>query len=526
EGRPWPGRELPADPAAMRDAALARLNRTSALWQQFHFLGDLIIVDPTGAGTARYFEEVPVDYFRSFAAAADAFTFTLEYGPGHDLIDPFDIAVGREWEDAHQHDDRYLHPVVRHYRHGELYDTLRLAENLDNDWTYEEEHRAPLAAFLARQLRADCPSAPATEATMTRPAYICVRDFEPAARERLDAVHYDYFAGGAEDEVTVRANEAAFERLTLIPRVLRGAGEPVLGTSLLASPTSMPILLAPTAFHKLAHPDAERATARAAAAAGAILISAMLSTVAIEDIAAAAREVAPDPQLWFQLYVQPDLGFTEAIVRRAEAAGCRALVVTVDSATLGRAERGDRNNFHDLPPGMACENLQVAGRSGHVRSVVLSPEISWHHLNWLRTTTGLPILLKGVLHPDDARIAAEQGVDGLLVSNHGGRQLDTAPATIDQLPSIVAAVAEAGSAAPVLLDGGIRRGTDVAKALALGATAVAVGRPVVWGLAADGEAGVARVLAMLRAELAHTLTLCGVATPADLRPDQVGTRPC
>ena len=201
------------------------------------------------------------------------------------------------------------------------------------------------------------------------------------------------------------------------------------------------------------------------------MIAAMLSTVTIEEIAATGAN------LWFQLYIQPDLAFTESLVRRAEAAGCRALVVTVDSPALGRNERGDRNDFHDLPPGIS---LREHGRRRHVRQVVLSPEISWWHLDWLRGTTTLPILLKGVLHPADARIAVERGVDGLIVSNHGGRQLDTTPATLDRLPVIADAVA---GRVPLLLDGGVRRGTDVAKALAMGAQAVAIGRPVLWGLA-------------------------------------------
>jgi 4-hydroxymandelate oxidase len=239
------------------------------------------------------------------------------------------------------------------------------------------------------------------------------------------------------------------------------------------------------------------------------MIAAMLSTVTIEEIAATGAK------LWFQLYIQPDLAFTESLVGRAEAAGCRALVVTVDSPTLGRNERGDRNDFHDLPPGIFCANM---GGAGHVRQVVLSPEISWRHLDWLRDTSTLPILLKGVLHPDDARIAVERGVDGLIVSNHGGRQLDTTPATLDRLSAIADAAA---GRVPLLLDGGVRRGTDVAKALALGARAVGIGRPVLWGLAVAGEAGVARVLELLRAELVNALTLLGVESPAELTRDQV-----
>jgi 4-hydroxymandelate oxidase len=285
----------------------------------------------------------------------------------------------------------------------------------------------------------------------------------------------------------------------------------------------MPIMLAPTAFHRLAHPEAERATARAAAKAGVTMIAAMLSTVAVEDIASEARKTATDlePSLWFQLYVQPDLGFTEAIVRRAEVAGCRALVVTVDSAALGRHERNDRNHFHDLPPGLRCENLRElrGGEPGSVRQVVLSPEISWRHLAWLREISDLPILLKGVLHPHDARLAVEHGVDGLVVSNHGGRQLDTTPATIDQLPLIAEAVE---GRVPLLLDGGVRRGTDVVKALALGATAVAIGRPAIWGLAVGGEDGVTRVLALLRRELENALVLCGCDSPRAVGRELIG----
>ncbi|GLZ35218.1 alpha-hydroxy-acid oxidizing enzyme [Lentzea sp. NBRC 105346] len=345
-----------------------------------------------------------------------------------------------------------------------------------------------------------------------------VREFEALARAALDPVRHDYFASGAQDEITLRANEEAFRRLELVPRILRGAGEPRLDVTVLGCHTSMPILLAPTAFHRLAHADGELATARAAATQGVIMIAAMLSTVPIEDIAAESRKTAADlePNLWFQLYLQPDLGFTEAIVRRAEAAGCRAIVLTCDSPALGRNERNDRNDFHQLPDGMKCPNLRE--QDGEVRNVVLSPAISWQHVEWLRKITPLPIVLKGVLHHADARLAVEHGVDALIVSNHGGRQLDTTPATIGQLPFIAE---EVDGRIPILLDGGVRRGTDVVKALALGAAAVAVGRPVVWGLAADGEAGVSRVLELLRTELANALTLCGCDSPAAAKSELI-----
>jgi 4-hydroxymandelate oxidase len=330
-----------------------------------------------------------------------------------------------------------------------------------------------------------------------------LREFEAAARERLDPVHYDYFAGGAGDEVTLRANEAALARLSLLPRILRGSAKRDLGVTLPGGHASMPVLLAPTAFHRLADPEGELATVRAAAAARTIMIVSMASTVAIEDVAAEA----PAAELWFQLYIQPDLDFTEAIVRRAEAAGCTALVVTVDSPALGRREREDRHGFHDLPAGMCCENLRDGDR---VRDIAMSPELSWDHIAWLRRTTRLPIVLKGVLHPEDARLASETA-DALIVSNHGGRQLDTVPATIEMLPEIVDACR-----IPVLMDGGIRRGTDVLKALALGASAVAIGRPVVWGLAVDGERGVTEVLERLREEIDHALVQCGCASVHDL----------
>ncbi|GGL20382.1 alpha-hydroxy-acid oxidizing enzyme [Sphaerisporangium melleum] len=353
-------------------------------------------------------------------------------------------------------------------------------------------------------------SVAAGPAGVERPAALVnLREFEAAAWERLDPVFYDYFAGGAADEITLAANEAAFRRRALIPRVLRGQGPPRLGVTLLGQEASMPVLLAPTAFHRLAHPDAERATARAAAEAGVIMIAAMLSTVTIEEIAACG------PRLWFQLYIQPDLEFTASLVRRAEAAGCRALVVTADSPALGRNERAERHGFHDLPPGMYCANM---AEGGHVRQVALSPEISWRHVDRLREMTSLPIVIKGVLHPGDARLAVEHGADAIIVSNHGGRQLDTTPASLDRLAPVAEAV---DGRVPLLLDGGIRRGTDVVKALALGAAAVAIGRPTLWGLAVGGQAGVARVLALLRRELAGTLALCGAATPGEVTADLV-----
>lgn len=365
-------------------------------------------------------------------------------------------------------------------------------------------------------------NAPATPTTSTTPPMLTLRDFAAAARDRLDPVHYDYVAGGARDEITVRANETAFQRLSLLPRVLRGRGKLETAVTLFGSRASMPIVISPTAFHKLACADGELATVRAAAAADTVMIVSMASTTAVGEVAAAARAAVPgrEPQLWFQLYIQPDLEDTGALVRRATEAGCTALVVTVDSPVLGVHERNKRNGFTDLPDGMYCENLRNlrGDEPGSVRQIAMSPELSWDHIDWLRAHTRLPIVLKGVLHPEDARLALRHGVDGLLLSNHGGRQLDTVPATIDLLPEMAAAV---GGAVPLLLDGGIRRGTDVVKAIALGAAAVGIGRPVVWGLAADGERGATRVLEILREELEHTMMLCGAGSLDELTGDLI-----
>jgi 4-hydroxymandelate oxidase len=351
---------------------------------------------------------------------------------------------------------------------------------------------------------------------------LSLRDFEAEAKRRLDTATYDLFAGGADDEVTLRANESAFKSLALVPRVLQGQPVPDLDLTLLGSRVAMPVFLAPTAFQRLAHPEGECATARAAAAANTIMTVSMAATVAVEEITDAARTKAGDGvKLWFQIYIQPDLGFTQAVIRRAETAGCQALVITVDSPVFGRRERDLRNGFSDLPSGMCCENMRERTSSdeyGPPRSIAFSSELSWDHIAWLRRTTSLPIILKGILHPDDAKLAVHHGVDAIIVSNHGGRQLDTVPATIEVLPAMAKAI---NGDIPLLLDGGIRRGTDVVKALALGATAVMIGRPALWGLAVAGEEGVARVLEMLRSELERALTLCGCATLKDVNRNLV-----
>lgn len=353
---------------------------------------------------------------------------------------------------------------------------------------------------------------------------VSLLDFEAIARENLTPEAYDYYAGGAQDEVTLRGNRSAFDRISLAYRVLVDVSHRDLTTTVLDQTVSMPVLVAPTAFHRLATPEGELATARAAGAAGTVMILSTLSTSRIEDVVAAASG-----PVWFQLYVYKDRGATEALVRRAEAAGCGALVLTVDTPLIGRRERDVRNRFA-LPPGLSVANLLADGYgevlaapadSGLAAYVAtfLDPSLTWKDVAWLRSITELPILVKGIVRPDDALRAAEAGAAGIVVSNHGGRQLDTAPATIDVLPEIADALQ--GSGLEVLMDGGVRRGTDVIKAVALGARAVLIGRPILWGLAAAGEAGAVQVLQMLRAEVDLTMALAGTPAVADISRDLV-----
>ncbi|PRY31961.1 4-hydroxymandelate oxidase [Pseudosporangium ferrugineum] len=328
------------------------------------------------------------------------------------------------------------------------------------------------------------------------------------AQAVLDPVYWDYFAGGAGDERTLRANEEAYARRRIVPRVLRGVGERDLRTTLFGTELTLPVLIAPTAFHRLAHPEGEAGTAAAAAGAGTVMVVSSAATQPIEEIAATGAA------LWFQLYPQPDAAFQEHLIRRAERAGCRALVVTVDSPVFGLRDRDSRHGFTELPAGYACENMRDA--AGRVRDIAMDAALSWDHVDRIRAATDLPILLKGVLHPGDAELAAAHGVAGLIVSNHGGRQLDGAIAALDALPAVAAA-----TALPVLVDGGVRRGTDVLVALALGATAVLIGRPVVYALATGGRRGVRELLETVRTELDHVLALAGARRPADLTPDLV-----
>jgi 4-hydroxymandelate oxidase len=345
-----------------------------------------------------------------------------------------------------------------------------------------------------------------------------LEEFEKVAREQLAREAYDYYAGGANDEITLRANRDAYADIPLHYPVLRDVSSRDTSVEVLGERIAFPVMVAPTAFHRMACAEGECATARAAARAGTIMVISTLSTTAIEEVAAAAE----GPK-WFQLYIYKDRGATADLIRRAEASGCRALVLTVDAQVWGRREADVRNNFR-LPDGLTVANLAEhaketfpAGISGSGLAAyvaqMLDPSLSWRDLAWLREQTKLPVLVKGIVRADDARLALEHGVDGVIVSNHGGRQLDTAPATITALPRVVEAVA---GQIPVLIDGGVRRGTDVVKALALGAQAVLIGRPILWGLAADGEEGAYRVLEMLKAEFDLAMALCGARTVGEI----------
>jgi len=352
-------------------------------------------------------------------------------------------------------------------------------------------------------------------------------DFEALAKARMEPSAYDYYAGGAEDEWTLAENVRAFDRVAIRPRVLAGTETVDLRTDVLGAQLAFPVALAPTAFNRLGHPDGELAAARAAGAAGTVMCVSTIASTPLEDVAGAATG-----PLWFQLYVYKDREVTRDLVARAEAAGYRALVLTVDTPRLGRRERDVRNNF-TLPPGIGIVNLERygtpealrwAGTSSFTQYVhaLLHSGLTWESVDWLRSITTLPILIKGVLTGEDAALAIAHGAAGVVVSNHGGRQLDGAIATLDALPGIADAMAGRGV---VLADGGIRRGTDVFKALALGASAVLVGRAYLWGLAADGETGVARVLQLLREELELTMALAGCSSVAAITPRHVCRAP-
>jgi 4-hydroxymandelate oxidase len=358
---------------------------------------------------------------------------------------------------------------------------------------------------------------------------------EAAARERLDRGVYDYVAGGADDEHSVADAQAAWSRMALRPRVLRDVSQISMATTVLGGELPVPLLVAPMAYHRMAHPDGEAASAAGAAAAGAGYILSTQATMTVEEVA----EAVPAGLRWFQVYVVRDRGWTADLVARAAAAGYKALVLTVDVPVLGNRLRDLRNDFR-LPTGLKPANAPPIHRgttpavprtppasAARQRELDLDPlaqagqfdpGLTPEVIGWLAERSGLPVLVKGVLRGDDALACLEAGAAGVVVSNHGGRQLDTVVASADALAEVTAAVGDRGE---VYVDGGIRRGTDVVKALALGARAVLVGRPVLWGLAVGGAAGVERVLSGLAGELRLAMALCGAPDLARLTPDLV-----
>jgi 4-hydroxymandelate oxidase len=349
---------------------------------------------------------------------------------------------------------------------------------------------------------------------------ISLADFEAVAEQKLPAGALGYYAGGAGDEITLRDNVAAWRRLAIRPRMLTGVARRDPGVTVLGQSRPHPLIIAPMAFQRMAHPDGEIAMARAAARTGAPMC---LSTLATTDPAALAAAV-PDSPRWFQLYVFTDRGVTRQLVEQAVEHGYEALVVTVDLPIMGRRERDLRSGVNAAAVSVA--SASAAGAEGAMTPAdfagLIDPDLTWRDVEQFAAESPLPVLVKGVLTAEDALLAAEIGVRGVVVSNHGGRQLDTVLSGADALPAVVDAV---GEKLDVLVDGGIRRGTDVLKALALGAKAVMIGRPMLWGLAAEGADGATRVLEILLAELDSALALSGAARASELDPSFVAAAP-
>jgi isopentenyl diphosphate isomerase/L-lactate dehydrogenase-like FMN-dependent dehydrogenase len=341
---------------------------------------------------------------------------------------------------------------------------------------------------------------------------LSVADYERVAEERLEPGPWAYLAGGSGDEWTLRENRAAFERWTFRPRVLCDVSAVSTTTTVLGTQVELPVLVAPVAYQQLYHPEGECATARGAAAAGTGIAVSTFCTRSHEEIAAAA----PGMPQWCQLYVFQDRGVTKEHLAVAAAAGCRAVVLTVDTPRLSQRERDLRVGFEvpaDLPLPYARAAIGAESQNPADQFALLDASVSWRDLEWIAGESRLPVVLKGIVTAEDAELAVEHGAAAMVVSNHGGRQLDGVPATLDALPEVVEAVA---GRSEVYLDGGIRRGTDVAKALALGARAVLAGRAAMFGLAAEGENGVRGVLELLRDELALTLCLLGCTSPEEV----------
>jgi lactate 2-monooxygenase len=363
---------------------------------------------------------------------------------------------------------------------------------------------------------------------------VAVAELEQRAVAAMEPRAAGYVGAGAGSEDTIRANAEAFRRHRIVPRMLRDVSERDLSTAVLGTEMPAPLLLAPIGVQKIVHPDGELATARAAAAVGLPIIASTASHYSLERIA----EASGDAPRWFQLYWPNDTALARSFVERAEGAGYGAIVLTVDTFIPGWKPRdlqqawlpflngmGVANYFEDPVFRQALEKPpeeDQGAATGHFLGVQANPSLSWDDLEQLREMTTLPILVKGIQHPDDAREAARRGVDGIVVSNHGGRQVDGAVASLDALPPIAEAV---GEELTVLFDSGVRGGADVLKALALGADAVCLGRPYVWGLALDGQAGVEAVLKMVLAELDLTMALCGLTRPEEIGPGLLASAP-
>uniref|UniRef100_A0A673AYL3 Hydroxyacid oxidase (glycolate oxidase) 1 n=1 Tax=Sphaeramia orbicularis TaxID=375764 RepID=A0A673AYL3_9TELE len=351
---------------------------------------------------------------------------------------------------------------------------------------------------------------------------VCVSDFEEEARRVLPKAVYDYYRSGADEQRTLADNAAAFNRWYLIPRVLRNVSVVDLSVDVLGQKLSMPLCVAATAMQRMAHPEGETATARACRAVGTGMMLSSWATSTIEEVMSAMTSSAsPGGVLWMQLYIYKDRDLTLSLVRRAEEAGYKAIFLTVDTPYLGRRWDDMRNQFK-LPPHLSMSNFSTAtlafseGNYGNDSGLAvyvakaIDPSLCWDDITWLKKHTRLPVILKGILNGEDAVQAVNYGVDGILVSNHGARQLDGVPATLDVLEEVVRAVQ---GRCDVFLDGGVRRGTDVLKALALGAKAVFIGRPVLWGLACQGEQGVTELLELMKEELRLAMALAGNPPP-------------
>jgi len=338
--------------------------------------------------------------------------------------------------------------------------------------------------------------------------FLTLADFESTARQVMAHPVYEYVAGGAGDEISLRANQTAFERIFLLPRALRSVTPVNPSTTLFGTKLPAPVLLAPVAYQRMMHPEGELATVRGAGTMGAPVVVSTNTTVAIEELAAVAK--AP---LWFQLYFQKDRTFTQELIERLETAGCQSLCVTVDTPVLGVRTRQLRADFR-LPPELKLpHSLGQLHRAGNTLDFGAYSNVTWPDIDWLRSITKMKLVLKGILHPEDAEEALQHQVDGIVVSNHGARNLDTVLPTIEALPPITERVA---GRIPVLVDGGIRRGTDVLKSLARGATAVLIGRSYIYALSTGGSEGVAHCLRLLRAEFEYAMALVGVASIAEL----------